>query len=109
MTDMINLIADFSKMLGDPIKLKIIKTLKEKSHSSKEIQEILDLSQSYTSTQLKKLKDQDIITSKKEGKNKIYSLKNFEVLDIISNIHKYLVKREKEKLSRITKLEDTGF
>jgi len=109
MTDMINLIANFSKILADPVKLRIIKLLKENNRTSKEIQEILDLSQSYASTQLKKLKDKGIIEFNKEGKNKRYNIADQKILAIISEIGDFVIKREKERLSKIARFEASGF
>ena len=99
------LMVRFLKVLSDPVRLKIIEYLRDNPSSAGKIQDNLNLSQSYTSHQLKKLKNVDIITSKRKGRKKKFEIKNKGIYKLISLIKAYILKAEKEKLEKIKSLE----
>ena len=101
------LMSKFLKVLSDPIRLKIIEFLQENPSSAGKIQDELNLSQSYTSHQLKKLKDVDIVTYKRLGKKKKFKIKNKGIYKLIALIKAYILKTEKEKFEKIKSLEKT--
>ncbi|MFX1329660.1 MAG: ArsR/SmtB family transcription factor, partial [Promethearchaeota archaeon] len=55
MDELTEVTSEFLKLLSDPYKLEIIKFLKSSEKTSKEIEEALNISQSYTSQLLKQL------------------------------------------------------
>ena len=61
------------KLLTDPTRLRIIHVLNEESLSVAELQEILGMGQSSISTQLSKMKKEDIVSDSRAGKNVFYS------------------------------------
>jgi len=63
----------FSK-LSNPLRIKIISSLDEKPKSVSELSEKLRIEQSKLSHALRELKECNIVTAKKEGKRRIYSL-----------------------------------
>ena len=77
--------AELFKVLGDFTRLKIVNSLKEKELSVHQISEAVEISQSLTSHQLKKLKDYGIVKSRKEGITNYYSIKDNHVLEIYLN------------------------
>lgn len=97
----------FLKVLSDPVRLKIIEYLRENPSSAGNIQKKLNLSQSYTSHQLKKLKDVDIVTYERLGKRKKFKIKNKGIYRLLSLIKTYILKQEKEKLEKIRSLEQS--
>jgi ArsR family transcriptional regulator len=101
------LMIKFLKVLSDPTRLEIIDYLKDNFSTAGEIQNKLNLSQSYTSHQLKKLVDVDIVTYNKLGKKKIFKIKNKEIYKLISLIKSYILQLEKEKIQQIRSLEQS--
>ncbi|MDD3999803.1 MAG: metalloregulator ArsR/SmtB family transcription factor [Bacilli bacterium] len=72
--NIINNSVRIAKALGDQTRFRIIKTLSEKERSVTKISGELDMSQSAISHQLKVLKDNKLVKSKRKGKEVIYSL-----------------------------------
>lgn len=73
------------KSLAHPIRINIIKMLKDGSRCVCELNELVEYSQSNLSQHLKILKDVGILKSHKEGLKIIYSIKDekcVELLDI---------------------------
>ncbi len=62
------------KLISDPTRLRILVLLDEEPLTVAELQEILGMAQSRTSTQLSQLKEGGIVTDQRSGKNNIYSL-----------------------------------
>lgn len=75
------------KALGHPVRLYIISLLKAKKEMNvTEIQESLDMEQAVVSHHLNILKDKNILSCRREGKNKIYSLKDKKLFNILTCI-----------------------
>jgi ArsR family transcriptional regulator len=72
------------KVLAHPIRLKIIDLLIEKKLCVCKIEPEFDLSQAAISKHLKLLVDSGILNFEKDGTKSIYSIKDPNVLDIIS-------------------------
>lgn len=77
--------AKLFKILGDPTRLKIVEALRHHELCVCDIGEVLSISQSLTSHQLKKLRDAGIVKRRKEGPTIYYSIKDDHVLDIYLN------------------------
>ena len=77
-------------LLGDPSRMKIVLALMEGELCVYHICEITDAKQSATSQHLRKLKDANIVKSRKEGNLVLYSLADEHVKSIINTalIHK---------------------
>lgn len=72
------------KLFGDKTRLNIISLLIVSELCVCEIEELLGLSQSLISHQLRKLKDGNVVITRKEGKKVFYSLKDEHIKDIYS-------------------------
>ena len=75
-------LSEFFKAFADPSRLKIIQALSKKELCVCEIADIVSMSQSAVSHQLRYLKNIDILDCRREGKSIIYSLKDTHILHI---------------------------
>ena len=76
--------ADLLKSLADPTRLKIISALSIKELCVNDLAEILKINQTTISHQLKFLKNQYIVESKRDGKIIKYSLQNIFINELMN-------------------------
>jgi len=105
MDDLTKHVISFLETIGDPIRMEIIKLMKDGEITAKEIEDKLDISQSYTSQQLKTLDDEELINTRKEGTMKFYSIRHKEIFKVLSVISSFVVEKERKKFSRLSKLD----
>lgn len=105
MDDLTKHVISFLETIGDPIRMEIIKLMKEGEITAKEIEDKLDISQSYTSQQLKTLDDEELINTRKEGTMKFYSIRHKDIYKVFSVISSFVVEKERKKFSRLSKLD----
>ena len=74
----------FFKVIGDETRVKIICALSVQELCVNELAGVLGMTQSAVSHQLKLLKVEDQVKSRREGKNIYYSLDDEHVVDIIT-------------------------
>lgn len=67
-------LSEFYKIFGDQTRLRILDVLVNKPLCVNEISEILDISQSAISHQLKNLRSSNLVKTDKIGKNVFYSI-----------------------------------
>lgn len=67
-------LSEFHKIFGDQTRLRILDVLVNKPLCVNEISEILDISQSAISHQLKNLRSSNLVKTEKIGKNVFYSI-----------------------------------
>lgn len=67
-------LSEFYKIFGDQTRLRILDVLVNKPLCVSEISEILDISQSAVSHQLKNLRTSNLVKTEKVGKNVYYSI-----------------------------------
>ena len=77
-------LADLFKMFGDTTRMKILYVLLESEMCVCDIAEILGMTQSAISHQLRVLKSSKLITNRREGKSIIYFLADEHVRSIIN-------------------------
>lgn len=77
-------LSSFFKVLGDETRVKIIYALSKKEMCVNEISCILGISQSAISHQLKQLKLEGQVKSRRDGKNVYYSLDDEHIVDILN-------------------------
>lgn len=77
-------LSEIFKSLGDPTRLKIIFALLNGELSVNCISEYIEMGQSATSHQLRKLKDLKLIKSRKEGRQVLYSLDDDHVMELLT-------------------------
>lgn len=81
--DVIYSLAELFKMFGDPTRAKILKCLQIKDLNVGEIADILDMSLSAVSHQLRVLRSAKLVKGTKEGKEVKYSLDDDHVDKIL--------------------------
>lgn len=74
----------FFKTIGDATRLKILLALSETEMNVSAITEYLEMEQSAVSHQLKLLRENHLVKSRKEGKTVVYSLDDNHVKSILS-------------------------
>jgi ArsR family transcriptional regulator, zinc-responsive transcriptional repressor len=79
----------FFRNLANPLKVSIISVLKEKESSVGELSEKLKVEQSKISHALALLKRCNIVKSKQEGKQRIYSLNKKTILPMLKIIDEH--------------------
>jgi ArsR family transcriptional regulator, arsenate/arsenite/antimonite-responsive transcriptional repressor len=87
------------KALSEDNRRQILLLLGKKDTTPTEISKHLNSSLPLVSTQLRILKDADLITEKKQGKNKLYSLnraKTLELVQFFEEMYDYNLKSLKE-------------
>lgn len=77
-------LAELFKVFGDTTRIKILYTLFKSEMCVCDIAEILNMTQSAISHQLKVLKQAKLIRNRREGKQVIYSLDDGHISNIIS-------------------------
>ncbi len=77
-------LSEIFKTLGDPTRLKIINVLSKQALCVYDISDILNMSQSAISHQLRVLRGLRLVKFRKEGKHVIYSLDDDHVLQLFS-------------------------
>lgn len=82
--DVAVVIADLFKMFGDTSRIRILTKLYDKEICVQELADSLDMTQSAVSHQLKVLKLNKLIKSRREGKQIYYSLADDHVSTILS-------------------------
>ncbi len=80
--DVIKRLADTFKVLSDPTRIKIINALANKELCVCDISELLDMSQSAISHQLRKLRELNLVKYRKEGRTVYYSLDDYHIFQL---------------------------
>ncbi|MBB6216308.1 ArsR family transcriptional regulator [Anaerosolibacter carboniphilus] len=92
------------KALAHPTRLQILDILKDKDELCVcHIYEDLELEQSNVSQHLKILKDQGILSSRKDGLKVMYSVKSPEVFQILDISRKILIAQLEETQNQLRK------
>lgn len=81
--EMIARAANFFRVVGDETRMKILCTISRDEMCVNDIAAAVEMTKSAVSHQLKLLKDENLVKSRREGKNMFYSLDDQHVVDII--------------------------
>lgn len=104
MTNMADLLlSNIFKALAHPTRVQIIKLLKAGELCVCEILPNLNSEQSNTSQHLTLLKNHGIVESRKEGSKVIYSIRNHEVIDMLTLAESMILKHMEETKSSMAK------
>lgn len=90
-------LSKFFKAIADPTRMKILYALKFNELCVCDISIILNMSQSAISHQLKTLKENDLVRSRKEGKTRFYRLADEHVHHIFEVSLAHLMEEHDEK------------
>ena len=77
-------LAEFFKVFGDPTRLKILYVLLCSEMCVYDIANLVGMSQSAISHQLRTLKHMDLVKNRREGKTIFYSLADSHIVNILS-------------------------
>ncbi len=77
-------LADFFKVFGDVTRLKIMNALLVSELCVQDIADSLEMSQSAISHQLRTLKQQDLVKTRRDGKTIYYSLADTHIATILN-------------------------
>lgn len=81
--------ASMLKAIAHPVRISILNLLEDEGKLTvTEIHSRLKIEQSTASHHLGILKDKDVLMSKREGKNTLYSLKNDQLSELVKCINK---------------------
>ena len=75
-------LADIFKTIGDPTRIKILYALKERELCVCDLSELLNMSSSAISHQLRVLRNNKLVKYRKEGRSVYYSLDDSHVLSL---------------------------
>ncbi|MHC5374833.1 ArsR/SmtB family transcription factor [Enterococcus sp. LJL120] len=89
----IKAVSQIFKVLSDPNRLKILLLLKDGEKNVSTLIENLGMEQSAVSHQLKLLRENKIVKSRKEGKIVFYSLDDNHILDILEQTFQHVEHR----------------
>ena len=81
--EFIHEMAEFFKIFGDGTRIRILQTLLEGEKNVGDLAEVLEMSQSAVSHQLRVLRQNDLVKYRKEGKTVFYSLDDEHVRMVI--------------------------
>lgn len=95
-SSVVSKLSSFFKVLGDETRVKIIYALSNKEMCVNEISQILDISQSAISHQLKQLRMEGQVKTRRDGKNIYYSLDDEHVMDILNQALTHIRHKLKE-------------
>lgn len=87
---MINKVSQIYKVLSDPNRLKILLLLQQGEKNVGTLVEKLEMEQSAVSHQLKLLRENRVVKSRREGKTIFYSLDDEHILDILEQTFKHV-------------------
>ena len=81
----LNQLAEFFKIFGDPTRIKIIYALYESEMCVCDLAEVVGVSQSAISHQLRLLKQKNIVKFHREGKMVYYDLHDHHIVEILKS------------------------
>lgn len=79
-------LAEFFKVLSDPTRLKILCALSKGCLCVYDIANVLNMTQSAVSHQLKQLRHSGIVSAEKKGRTNCYKIKNNNVIELLSSV-----------------------
>ena len=101
-------LADLFKVFSDSTRMRIMYMLFDEAVSVNEIAASLDMSQSAISHQLRYLKKNNLVKSKRDGKSNIYSLADDHVKIIIATGLEHILEKNKRSIHMKKKFKIEG-
>ena len=90
-------LAELFKIFGDSTRIKILYVLFEAEMCVCAISELLDMSASAISHQLRVLRDYNLVRARREGKTVYYSLSDDHVRTVIGQGYEHILEKEEEQ------------
>ncbi len=85
--------AEFLKALAHESRLLILCLLTERERTVGELEQILDIRQAAVSQQLARLRADDLVVARRDGKNIYYSIAKPEVVGVVGALYQAFCKR----------------
>jgi DNA-binding transcriptional ArsR family regulator len=85
--------AEFLKALAHESRLLILCLLTERERTVGELEQILDIRQSAVSQQLARLRADDLVVARRDGKNIYYAIARPEVVGVVGALYQAFCKR----------------
>ncbi len=82
-----DLAAGMLKSLANPSRLLVLCALVNREHTVGELESLTGLSQSAVSQHLARLRDEDIVSTRRQGQRIFYSLEREEVKALLETLH----------------------
>ena len=79
--------ADLLKILANPSRLMVLCALVKREHTAGELEDVVLLGQSALSQHLARLRNQELVSTRREGQNIYYSLKDEKARRILSTLY----------------------
>ena len=83
MTEISQFKAEFFKALAHPLRIRILDQLRKGESGVNELSASLDVEQSNLSQQLAILRNRNIVTTRKDGQNVYYSVRDSELFNLL--------------------------
>lgn len=90
--------AELCQSLGNPIRLRIIHSLKETPKSVSEISAEVDLAQPKVSRHLSILRENGVLMANRKGQEVFYEIANQKVVEVCEMMRSILAEREAQRL-----------
>jgi ArsR family transcriptional regulator len=92
MADAAEQAASVLRMLSNPSRLLILCQLIDGEMCVSDIEDSLDLGQAYVSQQLARLRDENIVVARREGRQMMYSISDPRVVQVIETLYREFCK-----------------
>lgn len=89
----LELVANFYKLFGDPTRIKILSVLAVEEMNVCDIAAHLKMTKSAISHQLKKLKDNHLVSYQRKGKKKYYALDDEHVRSVLEQGLEHIIEK----------------
>lgn len=89
-TEIIYELSDFFKIIGDVTRIRLLISLEKKEMCVNELAEILKMTKSAVSHQLKTLRAAKLVKAEKRGKNVFYSLSDYHVKTLLDMAYEHV-------------------
>ncbi|MCB9134543.1 MAG: winged helix-turn-helix transcriptional regulator [Anaerolineales bacterium] len=94
--------AELCQSLGNPIRLRIIHSLKESPKSVGEISTEVELAQPKVSRHLSVLRENGVLTANRKGQEVFYEIANQKVVEVCEMMRSILAEREAQRLDLLS-------
>src|SRR4051795_4849115 len=95
-TELVNGLADTFKVLGDPTRVRILDVLSRRELCVGDIAEVLGLSESAVSHQLRLLRNADLVRQRRAGQMVFYALDDHHVIRLFAQAHEHVREQQPE-------------
>ena len=104
-TELVNALADTFKVLGDATRVRILDVLSRRELCVGDIAQVLGLSESAVSHQLRLLRNAHLVRQRRAGQMMFYALDDHHVIRLFAQAHEHV---QEKKGQTTTGLDNTG-